>query len=83
MEELHKKMLLYGLKSCKLDFCKHCVLGKQCKVSFNLMNLMNKDNRAKGILDYIHSNVWGPTLIRSHGGASYFVTFMDDYSWKI
>ena len=44
---------------------------------------MNKENHAKGILDYIHSDVWGPTPIRSHGGARYFVTFVDDYSRKI
>ena len=80
MEELHKRKLLKGLKSCKLDFCKHYVLRKQYKVSFNLMN---KENRAKGILDYIHSDVWGPVPTRSHGGASCFVTFMDDYSRKI
>ena len=66
MEELHKRKLLKGLKSCKLDFCKHYVLRKQCKVSFNIMN---KENHAKGILDYIHSDMWGPTLIRSYGGA--------------
>jgi len=80
MEELHKRKLLKGLKSCKLDFCKHYVLEKQCKVSFNLMN---KENSAKGILNYIHSDVWGPVLTRSHGGARNFVTFMDDYSRKI
>ena len=80
MEKLHKRKLLVGLKTCKLDFCKYCVLGKQHKVSFNIMN---KENRAKGILDYIHSDVWGPAPTKSHGGARYFVTFMDDYSRKI
>ena len=44
---------------------------------------MKKKNCAKGILDYIHSDVWGLAQTRSHGGARYFVTFMDDYSWKI
>ena len=80
MEDLHQRKLLKGLKSCKLDLCKYFVLGKQCKVSFNLIN---KENRAKGILDYIHSDVWGPAPIRSHGGARYFITFVDDYSRKI
>jgi hypothetical protein len=28
MLELHKKNLLKGVKTCKLDFCKFCVLGK-------------------------------------------------------
>ena len=28
MLELHKKNLLKGVKTCKLDFCKYCVYGK-------------------------------------------------------
>jgi hypothetical protein len=28
MLELHKRNLLKGVKTCKLDFCKFCVLGK-------------------------------------------------------
>ena len=28
MVELHKRNLLKGIKTCKLDFCKYCVLGK-------------------------------------------------------
>ena len=31
MEELHQRKLLKGLKSCKLDFCKHCVLESNAK----------------------------------------------------
>ncbi|KAK3009920.1 hypothetical protein RJ639_011490 [Escallonia herrerae] len=34
MLELHKRKLLQGVKSCKLDFCKFCVFGKQKRVSF-------------------------------------------------
>ncbi|GMJ10712.1 hypothetical protein HRI_004740400 [Hibiscus trionum] len=33
MVELHKRNLLHGVKSCKLDFCDFCVLGKQSEVS--------------------------------------------------
>jgi len=80
MEELHKRKLLKNMESCKLDFCKYCVLGKQCKVSFKPTN---KENRAKEVLNYIHSDVWGPAPTKSHGGARYFVTFMDDHSRKI
>ncbi|GMI83155.1 hypothetical protein HRI_001984800 [Hibiscus trionum] len=28
MVELHKRNLLHGVKSCELDFCEFCVLGK-------------------------------------------------------
>jgi hypothetical protein len=32
MLELHKRNLLKGVKTCKLEFCKFCVLGRQSKV---------------------------------------------------
>ena len=28
MKELHKRNLLAGIKSCKLDFYKYCIMGK-------------------------------------------------------
>lgn len=80
MEELNKKRLLKGLKSCFLKFCKHCTLEKQHKVSFNLIR---KENQKREVLYYFHSNVWILTPTRSHGSACYFVAFLDDYSRKI
>jgi len=35
---------------------------------------------AERILDYIHTDIWGPTKPASIGGNHYFVTFIDDYS---
>ena len=35
LNELHKRNLLNGVKGCKLDFCKICVMGKQRRVSFS------------------------------------------------
>ena len=32
MMELHKRKLLKGIKTCKLEFCKYCVFWKQNKV---------------------------------------------------
>ncbi|KAL9270861.1 Retrovirus-related Pol polyprotein from transposon TNT 1-94-like protein [Drosera capensis] len=78
MLELHKRNLLKGVKSCKLDFCKFCVLGKQCKVQFR-----GATSNTKGILDYIHSDVWGPVRVPSKGGSLYFVTFIDDFSRRV
>ena len=34
MRELQKRNLLAGAKSCKLDFCKYFVMGKQCRMRF-------------------------------------------------
>jgi hypothetical protein len=36
MKELHKRNLLARIKSCKLDFCKYCIMGKQCRVRFKI-----------------------------------------------
>ncbi|KAL4341068.1 hypothetical protein GQ457_08G007840 [Hibiscus cannabinus] len=78
MVALHKRNLLHGVKSCKLDFCKFCVLGKQTKVSF-----MTGKHKTEGILDYVHSDVWGPTRESSLGGSMYYVTFIDDFSKNV
>ncbi|KAK3002885.1 hypothetical protein RJ639_019249 [Escallonia herrerae] len=78
MLELHKCKLLQGVKSCKLDFCKFCIFGKQKRVSFKAAS-----HTSKGILDYVHSDVWGLIKHISNGGACYFVTFIDDFSRKV
>ncbi|KAE8721509.1 hypothetical protein F3Y22_tig00015910pilonHSYRG00102 [Hibiscus syriacus] len=78
MAELHKRNLLHGVKSCKLDFCKYCVLGKQTKVHFKTAK-----HTTQGILDYVHSDVWGPSTTSSLGGSRYYVTFIDDFSRKV
>jgi hypothetical protein len=52
MLELHKKNLLKGVKTCKLDFCKFCVLGKHNRVQFKTATY-----KTEGILDYVHSDV--------------------------
>ena len=78
MLELHKRNLLKGVKACKLDFCKYCVYGKQHRVNFK-----TDSHTSKGVLDYIHSDVWGPVSVSSHSSAQYFVSFIDDYSRKV
>ena len=78
MLELHKKNLLKGVKTCKLDFCKYCVYGKQPRVSFKIGSYTSK-----GVLDYVRSHVQGPVSVSSHSGAHYFISFIDDYSRKV
>ena len=78
MLELHKRNLLKRVKTCKLDFCKYCVYEKQHRVSFK-----TGSHTSKGVLDYIHSDVWGPVSVSSHSGAQYFVSFIDDYFRKV
>ena len=39
-----------------------------------------KCNRAKEVLDLIHTDLYGPMNISARGGYEYFITFIDDYS---
>ena len=78
MRELQKRNLLVGVKSCKLDFCKYCIMGKQCRIRFKTTT-----HKTKGILDYVHSDIWGLVQVVSKGGAWYFMSFIDDYSRKV
>ncbi|KAK5773311.1 hypothetical protein PVK06_049617 [Gossypium arboreum] len=78
LQTLVKQGLLKGANSCKMEFYEHCVLGKQKRVKFG-----PAIHNTKGILDYVHSDVWGPTKVASLGGMHYFVTFVDDYSRKV
>jgi hypothetical protein len=46
-------------------------------------NLKLEDTPVEGILNYIHSNVWGPSPTILYGGSSYLFTFIDDFSRKV
>ncbi|KAJ0085246.1 hypothetical protein Patl1_07551 [Pistacia atlantica] len=75
---LAKKNLLSRMKSTNLKRCIHCLVRKQNRVSFK----SSPPSRKQGILDLVHSNVYGPMKTKTLGSASYFVTFIDDNSRK-
>jgi hypothetical protein len=68
-----------GFPDCNLevDFCEHCIYGKQNHVRFP-----SGATREKGILELIHSDVFGPVPVPSLGGSLYYVSFIDDFSRK-
>ncbi|KAK3023141.1 hypothetical protein RJ639_043980 [Escallonia herrerae] len=78
MKILHSKNALPGMKNIQLDFCEGCVYGKQKRVSFR------RDGKEKKIerLELVHTDVCGPTTVKSFGGNFYFVSFIDDASRK-
>ncbi|GMP87678.1 hypothetical protein CsSME_00039951 [Camellia sinensis var. sinensis] len=78
LQGLVKQGLLKGAKTGKLEFCEHCVLGKQTRIKFG-----TAIHRTKGILDYVHTDVWGPSKTASLGGKHYFVSFIDDFSRRV
>ena len=55
--------------------CEACQLGKQHWHPFP-----KERNVSKGLLDAIHSEVWGPSQSARFGGCRYCVLFIDDYS---
>jgi hypothetical protein len=57
--------------------CRGCSLGKNAKGSF-----LSNDNRSKGILDLVHTDLCGPMTISSLSGYLYYVIFIDDHSQK-
>ncbi|KAG8475395.1 hypothetical protein CXB51_031889 [Gossypium anomalum] len=78
MAELSKRGLLNGKEICKLKFCEHCIFGKQNRVRFT-----GGIHNTKGMLEYIHSDLWGPSRVPSKGGANYMLTFIDDFFRKV
>ena len=40
----------------------------------------SKGNRAKDLLELVHTDVCGPINVKARGGYEYFITFTDDYS---
>ncbi|KAG3215583.1 Retrovirus-related Pol polyprotein from transposon TNT 1-94 [Phytophthora cactorum] len=58
------------------ELCGGCSLGKQTRVSY----MKSSPNRAKQVLEVVHSDVCGPMQTPTFGGKRYFVTFIDDKS---
>ena len=78
LKTLSDQGLLKGVKTCDLEFCEHCIKGKQTRVKFGTVF-----HNTKGILDYVHSDVLGASKTPSLGGKHYFVTFVDDFSRRL
>ena len=69
-----------GLPEIQIDHegvCKGCAQGKNTKNPYPRSN-----KKVKGILDIIHSYVYGLTPATSLRGYAYYVSFIDDYSHK-
>jgi len=78
LQALYKRSALPGVKYCKVDLCKFCIMDRQCRVAFS-----TSQHKTKCLLDLIHTDVSGPPLVASIGGARYYITFIDDFSRKI
>ena len=77
LEVLMNRKFLPNLKTLNLMFCRHCIFGKQCRQKFKAGSHVSK-----GVLDYIHYDLWGLSPTISYGGATYYILFIDDFSRK-
>ena len=78
LAELSKRDLLDGHSIGKLKFCEHYIFGKHKRVKFN-----TSVYTTEGILDYVHSDLWGPSRRSSLDGSRYMLTIIDDYSRRV
>ena len=78
LQYISKQGLLGNDHIDHLDFCESCVLGKQHRLSFS-----KGQHCSREVLEYVHSNLWGPAQIRTYGGNLYFLSIVDDYSRKV
>ena len=54
------------------------MLGKSKKMAYP-----SGKHTSQSVLDYAHSDIWGPAQTISVGGCRYFLSIVDDYSRKI
>ncbi|GKB10472.1 retrotransposon protein, putative, ty1-copia subclass, partial [Tanacetum coccineum] len=75
IEKLQQEGLLKSTDDESFDQCVSCLSGKMTRKSFP-----HRPERATDLLGIIHTDVCGLLRHVSRQGASYFITFTDDYS---
>nr|GEW35609.1 hypothetical protein [Tanacetum cinerariifolium] len=75
IEKLQHDALLNSSDLRAFEKCVSCMSGKMARKPYT-----HQVERAKDLLGLIHTDVCGPFKIMSRQGASYFVTFTDDFS---
>ena len=60
------------------QICEKCAVGKQHRDHFP----KGKSWGVKKVLELVHFDIYRPINSISNGGKRYFITFIDDYSWK-
>ena len=78
LRELSNQGLFSNDKISSLKFDEKCVFGKATRLKFSMGR-----KETKQTLDYIHSDLWGPSQVSSLGGVRYFMSFIDDFSRKV
>lgn len=77
LDELSKQGILPTDLSKHVSFCEHCLMGKSKRLCFT-----KAQHATKEILDYVHSDLWGPAHTSSLSRSRYFLSLVDDFSRK-
>ncbi|GKA55680.1 retrotransposon protein, putative, ty1-copia subclass [Tanacetum coccineum] len=75
MDKLQHDGILQPTHDESLEKCKSCISGKMARKPFS-----HQVERAKHLLGLIHTDVYGPFRTIPTEGASYFITFIDDFN---
>ena len=59
-------------------FCDYCILGKAKRANFGIG--LHATGRP---FEYVHFDLWDPARTMTHGGCSYFLSIIDDYSGRV
>ena len=74
MNRLAKEGLLTNISKVDLQTYEHCLIGKTCRKPFR------SSTRSEHPMQIIHSDICGPLNVKARHGASYFITFIDDFT---
>ena len=77
-EFLHDWGMIYGIKSYNLEFCEHCIFGKQMRVQFT-----TRFDKSSEFLQLINFDIFGSVPTMSINGARCCMTFVDNYSRRV
>jgi hypothetical protein len=79
LRDMHNKGMVEDFPACNLEveFYAHCIYGKQSRVRFP-----SRATRENGILELVHSDVFGSVSVPSLGGSLYYVSFIDYFLRK-
>ena len=79
MKLMATKGKLSSLKHVDVGVYEHCILGKQKKVSFSRTRKTPKVE----MLELVHTDVWGPSPVKSIRNSRSYVTFIDEFTRKV
>lgn len=48
-----------------------------------IIKFTTSNHTIESILDYVHYDLWGPARVQTMGGSRYFMSMVDDFSWKV